>query len=122
MKTPKISNFPTQPNTKTSDQKKILINFFLYYGLRIFVIVYAIIRLYLINVYLGVANLGLLNIMMLIAPISLFLITSCQAKSNFILYKYSLKHDYATLNKLINVQIKEMRFYSLISVFFFKAY
>lgn len=117
MKKHTIANFPTMPNKKTSDQRKILINFFLYYGMRIFVIVYAIIRLYLINVYLGVANLGLLNIMMLITPISLFLISSCQAKSNFILYKYSLKHDYVSLNKLINIQIKEMRFYAFISIF-----
>lgn len=117
MKIHKVTSFLTFPNSKASDQKKILVNFFLYYGLRIFVIIYAIIRLCLINVYLGVANLGLLNIMMLIAPISLFLISSCQAKSNFILYKYTLKHDYQSLNRLINNQIKEMRLYSFLSLF-----
>lgn len=118
LKVNKTSKFSTTKLINQSDKKKILINVFLYYGLRFFVIIYAIIRLYLINVYLGVANLGLLNIMMLIAPISLFLITTCQYKSNFILYKYSLKKDYAQVNRIINEQIKEMRIYALISIIF----
>lgn len=118
----KSSRFNTNKLINQSDKKKILINVFLYYGLRFFVIIYAIIRLYLINVYLGVANLGLLNIMMLIAPISLFLITTCQYKSNFILYKYSLKKDYVQVNHIINEQIKEMRIYALISIVFLAGF
>ena len=118
LKIKKTSKFDSNKLINQSDKKKILINVFLYYGLRFFVIIYAIIRLYLINVYLGVANLGILNIMMLFAPLSLFLITTCQYKSNFILYKYSLKNDYEQVNRIINEQIKEMRVYALISIFF----
>ncbi|MBO6072379.1 hypothetical protein J6P59_01795 [bacterium] len=91
---------------------------FLYYGLRIFVLSYGMIRIFLINIYLGVSNFGLLNIMMLIAPMSLFLISAFQAKSNYILYKYSLVDDYKSLNIIINEQIKQMRVSTYISLFF----
>lgn len=101
-----------------SDKTKVLINLFLYYGLRIFVLSYGMIRIFLINIYLGVSNFGLLNIMMLIAPMSLFLISAFQAKSNYILYKYSLVDDYKSLNIIINEQIKQMRVSTYISLFF----
>ena len=100
-----------------SDKKKILINLFLYYGLRIFVLSYGIIRIFLINIYLGVSNFGLLNIMMLVAPISLFMIIGFQNKCNFVLYKYALTDDYKSLNKIINEQIKELRFFCFLSLF-----
>lgn len=103
---------------KQTDKQKILTNLFLYYGLRFFMIGFSIIRLCLINIYLGVANLGLLNVMMVIAPISLFLISSCQSKSYYILYKYSLKNDFKMLNQLINEQIKCIRMYTYISLLF----
>ena len=107
---------PTKLLSKT-DGKKIIINIILYYGLRVFILSYGIIRIFLINIYLGISNFGLLNVMMLISPLCLFCISGCQDKSNFILYKYSLINDFKSLNRLINEQIKEMRFYSFLSLF-----
>ena len=94
---------------KTSkDRRKVIINLFLYYGLRFFLIGYGIIRIFLINIYLGVTNFGLFNVMMLITPISLFLISACESKANYILYEYSLKKNYVMVNKLLNEQMHKM--------------
>lgn len=109
--------FNTYKVINKSDKAKIIINVFLYYGLRVFILSYGIIRIFLINIYLGVTNFGLLNVMMLISPLSLFFISACQDKSNFILYKYSLTNDYQMINKLINEQIKEMHYYTFFSLF-----
>ncbi|MBO6095354.1 hypothetical protein J6P11_05135 [bacterium] len=103
---------------KFSDKKKIVINLVLYYGLRFFILAFGIIRIFLINIFLGVTNYGLLNVMMSITPISLFLITGTQQKSFYVLYKYALSNNYEMLNKLINQQMKEMHFYSLLSIIF----
>ena len=107
---------------KTSkDRRKVIINLFLYYGLRFFLIGYGIIRIFLINIYLGVTNFGLFNVMMLITPISLFLISACESKANYILYEYSLKKNYVMVNKLLNEQMHKMHYYSFISIFFLGA-
>lgn len=101
-----------------SDRKKIILNLVLYYGFRIFVLVFGIIRTFLITIFLGITNYGLLNIMIMVAPVSLFLISACQEKSNVVLYKYALTNNYEMLNKIISEQMKEMRLYAFISIFF----
>ena len=101
-----------------SDETKIIINVFLYYGLRVLLLSYGIIRIFLINIFLGITNFGLLNVMMLITPICLFFITASQSKSNYVLYKYALENDYLSLNRVISEQIREMRYFTFISLFF----
>lgn len=101
-----------------SDKKLLLKNLFFILVLRIFIIIYTIVRIILINRYIGVENYGLLNIMISIAPLALVLINGTQSKSMYALYKFSLKKKYDQLNIIIAQQVKEMRYYSLISWLF----
>lgn len=90
-------------------KNKILVNTSYFIFLQLFVILYTIIRVFLMNIYLTSFNFGLLNLVISIAPITLLFMNASQSKSSFIFYKYSLRKDYVTLSSLLNEQISEIR-------------
>lgn len=104
-------------NTNRSDKWKVKVNLIFYFSLRFFVLIYLIIRIVLINLYLGIENLGLINLALTVTPIFLVMISAIQTKSMYVLYNCTFKNDYVKLNKIINEQINEMKFFSFISVF-----
>lgn len=92
-------------------------NISIYLILKISLVIFTIIRIFLFNIYLGIENFGLLNIMITISPFALFLIQAIQNKSMYIFFKPSSINNYDLINKLINEQIKNIRFFTIFSIF-----
>ncbi|MBO6073215.1 hypothetical protein J6P59_06475 [bacterium] len=105
-----------QFDKKFSDAKSITANSLITLFLKVLVITYGFIRVFLINKYLGVSSYGVLNIMMTITPLALIFITGSNDHSIFRILK-SKDKDKKELRRIINEQIIEMRKSAVISFF-----
>lgn len=105
-----------QFDKKLSDAKSITANSLITLFLKVLVITYGFIRVFLINKYLGVSSYGVLNIMMTITPLALIFITGSNDHSIFRILKNKDK-DKKELRRIINEQIIEMRKSAVISFF-----
>lgn len=110
--------FQYNSKSKKSLKKKneIIINSLFFIVMQVMIIVYTIIRVFMMNIYVGVNNYGLLSLIITISPIAVVFITASQSKSLYVLYNYALKKDYNNLNVTINQQINEIKKSSLISI------
>lgn len=104
--------------SKLNKSNKVLLNSIFFGSMQLIAIVYTIIRVFLMDIYLGVTNYGLLTLIIEIAPISVIFITSVQSKSLYVLYKYALTKDFKNLNIIINQQINQIKKSVFISLFF----
>lgn len=115
----KINRFSNQLKSyiKKPHDNGVFLNTLLFALMQIFIISYSIIRFVLMDIYVGVTNYGLLSLIITVAPIAVVFISASQAKSLYVLYKFTLAKDYINLNKMINEQINEMKKNSFISLF-----
>ncbi|MBO6095424.1 hypothetical protein J6P11_05515 [bacterium] len=104
-------------NQKNADAKLIFVNTIITFALKIFVLTFGLIRVFLINKFLGISSYGILNIMMAVTPFSLIFISGSNDYSIFRILK-NKNGDKTNLNKIMNEQIDEMHKNAILSLFF----
>ena len=104
-------------NQKNDDAKLIFVNTIITFALKIFVLTFGLIRVFLINKFLGISNYGILNIMMAVTPFALIFISGSNDYSIFRILK-NKNGNKTNLNKIMNEQIAEMHKSAILSLFF----
>ncbi|MBO7043863.1 hypothetical protein J6W34_04920 [bacterium] len=104
-------------NQKNDDAKLIFVNTIITFALKIFVLTFGLIRVFLINKFLGISNYGILNIMMAVTPFALIFISGSNDYSIFRILK-NKNGNKTNLNKIMNEQIAEMHESAILSLFF----